>query len=239
MIAMSAAAPIKAISVEELERVLGEYALQAPPGSGKSHFVAYLVSRSRPLTELERGDAETIVFFDPSVGSGVMQLFSLLLSRVMTEGERFERLIETLMPDVPVPNAAVVEQARRNAQARTEFLKELPTATSAEVAELSGSRARNKAALAGSWRKQRRVFGVSASGQLRFPLFQLDRDGQPKPQIAELLHALEGQGLSGWELALWFTGANDRLDGKRPLDLLDSEPQRVLEAAGQAAEIPW
>jgi hypothetical protein len=236
---MIAPAPIKAITVTELERALGEYEVQAPPGSGKGHFVAYLVSRSRPLTGLEQDDSETIVFFDPSVSSGVMQLFSLLLSRVMTEGERFERLIEILMPDVPVPNAAVVEQARRNAHARTEFLKELPTATSAEVAELSGSRARNKAALAGNWRKQRRVFAVSASGQLRFPLFQFDRDGRPKPQIAELLQALDGQGLSGWELALWFSGANERLDGERPLDLLDSEPRRVLEAASQAAEISW
>jgi DNA helicase HerA-like ATPase len=239
MIAMSMAAPLKAISVDDLERALDDYESSAVPGGGKSHFVAFLLSRSRPLHERPEGGAETIVFFDPSVGSGMMQLFALLLRRVQREGERFERLIEVLMPNEPVPESAVVEQARRNAEARTAFLKEVPTATSADVAELSGSRARNKAALAGGWRKRGKVFAISASGQLRFPLFQFDREGQPKRELAELLAVLQEQGLSGWEIALWFSGANERLDGKRPLDLLESEPERVLDAASQLSEIPW
>jgi hypothetical protein len=118
-------------------------------------------------------------------------------------------------------------------------LREVPTASSAELAEYSGSRARNRAALAGGWRKAGRVFAVSVSGQLRFPLFQFDRAGKPKPQLAEVVRPLEQNGLSGWELALWFAGASERLDGKRPLDVLDAEPDRVLTAARQVAEIPW
>ena len=238
MISMSVETPIKAISVGELGRALEEF--EAAPGSGKSHFVAFVAARARTFAETDRDDPETFVFLDPSAGSGgMLQLLTVFISHAADDHVRFGRLVELLMPDDAVPDSAVVEQARRNAEARTAFLREVPTASSAELAELSGSRARNKAALAGGWRKAGRVFAVSVSGQLRFPLFQFDQAGQPKPQLAEVVRALEQNGLSGWELALWFAGASERLDGQRPLDVLDTEPDRVLTAARQVAEIPW
>jgi hypothetical protein len=238
MIRMSIATPIKAISVTELERAFEEF--EATPGSGKSEFVAYVAARARTLEEVGLDDPETFVFLDPSVGSGgMLQLLTVFISHAADDHVRFGRLVELLMPDDPVPDSAVVEQARRNAEARTTFLRDVPTATSADLAELSGSRARNKAALAGGWRKAGRVFAVSVSGQLRFPLFQFDGAGQPKPQLAAILRALQENGLSGWELALWFAGASERLDGRRPLDLIDTEPDRVLDVARQVAEIPW
>ena len=41
-----------------------------------------------------------------------------------------------------------------------------------------------------------------------------------------------------WQTALWFTGANGRLDGARPVDLLDTEPAEVARVArDEAAEI--
>jgi hypothetical protein len=238
MIVMSVAAPIKAISVDELERAFREFEVESAAGSGRTHFIANLVSRARPVEELGEDEAEQLVFLDPAIGSGMVQLLTLVLTRAADDHVRFGRLVELLMPDDAVPDSAVVEQARRNAEARTAFLEQVATATSAELAELSGSRARNKAALAGGWRKAGRVFAVSVSGQLRFPLFQFDRAGQPRPALAELIRTLEAQGLSGWELALWFTGTSERLEGRRPLDLLDAEPERVLEAARQVAEIP-
>ena len=236
---MRAASPIKVISVDELGRAFREFEVEAAPGRGRSDFVAYLASRARPVEEVGNDEEEQLVFLDPAIGSGMFSLLTVVLTHAADDHVRFGRLVELLMPADAVPDSAVVEQARRNAEARTVFLEQVPTATSAQLAELSGSRARNKAALAGGWRKARRVFAVSVSGQLRFPFFQLDHAGQPKPELAELIRTLEAQGLSGWELALWFTGASERLEGKRPLDLLDAAPERVLEAARQVAEIPW
>jgi hypothetical protein len=239
MIAMTAVVPIKAISVDELERAFREFEVDAAPGSSGSDLIPYLLRRARPVEELGEAEADQLVFLDPAIGSAMFQLLTVMLTQAANDHIRFGRLVELLMPDDAVPDSAVVEQARRNAEARTAFLERVPTGTSAELAELAGSRARNKAALAGGWRKAGRVFAVLVSGQLRFPLFQFDRSGQPKPELAELIRTLDVQGLSGWELALWFTGASERLEGKRPLDLLDAEAERVLEAARRVAEIPW
>lgn len=37
--------------------------------------------------------------------------------------------------------------------------------------------------------------------------------------------------MSDWGLALWFTGVNGWLDGKRPVDFLKNEPEEVVQAA--------
>ena len=64
-------------------------------------------------------------------------------------------LIEALMPvPLAVPTPAAVLQARRNAEARTALLREFGALRSAEVAELAGSRAGNRAALANRWRSE-------------------------------------------------------------------------------------
>ena len=242
---VSITAPIKAISVETFEQALEEFnrevATSAAPGSEWHRLYAFLANRARPLEEFDEEQARRALFVvDADAAGGEFVWWVTRLVASLADGEeRRSRLIEALMPDEPVPSTAIVEQARRNAEARARLLAELPTATSAEVAELSGSRARNKAALAGAWRKQGRLFAVSVSGQLRFPVFQLDSNGQPKPVIQRALRPLLAAGLRDWQLALWFAGANARLDGRRPVDVLDSEPERVVEAAEQVGEIPW
>jgi hypothetical protein len=42
--------------------------------------------------------------------------------------------------------------------------------------------------------------------------------------------------MSGWELALWFTGSSDWLGGLRPVDVLDTDADQVVEAAQRLAE---
>jgi hypothetical protein len=43
-------------------------------------------------------------------------------------------------------------------------------------------------------------------------------------------------GESDWGLALWWTSPSGWLGGRRPLDVLDAEPQAVVEAARRSAE---
>jgi hypothetical protein len=95
------------------------------------------------------------------------------------------------------PSAAEVANLRRNAQARKAFLAEFGTLTSREVAELAGSSASNRAALANRWKAEGRIFAVEMGGQTLFPAFQFsDDDGQPRPVIAEILEILQPK-LSG------------------------------------------
>jgi hypothetical protein len=112
-------------------------------------------------------------------------------------------------------------QARRLAMARTAFLKEF------------GSLERPAA----DWerlRRERKIFTVTHRGATYIPSFQLDEKGNPRPAIARVIQIL-GKDTSDWGLALWFTAASSRLDGKRPVDLLSSHPEEVVQAAEQEA----
>src|SRR5689334_15215234 len=59
---------------------------------------------------------------------------------------------------VDPPSAAHVEQLRRNAAARSQFLKEVPLLRSIDVARQTGSTARNESAKASRWKSEGRIF---------------------------------------------------------------------------------
>jgi HSP20 family molecular chaperone IbpA len=162
------------------------------------------------------------------------ELTELLLGAERLHRERVEGLIQSLLPPATIPSAVAILQARRNAEAREALFQEFGALTSSEVAELAGSEAKNRAALANRWKQEERIFSVTRHGLTLFPGFQFDEQGRPKPVIAEVIRALGDEG-SQWELALWFTKASGWLGGRRPVDLLDDEPQVVIEAANHEA----
>ncbi|GJH22677.1 hypothetical protein CBA19CS22_39065 [Caballeronia novacaledonica] len=45
-----------------------------------------------------------------------------------------------------------------------------------------------------------------------------------------------GSSKDGWALAFWFASVNSYLGGARPLDVLQSHPKRVIEAAEAEVE---
>lgn len=152
-----------------------------------------------------------------------------------------ERLIEAMLPPLHalLPDTVAVLQARRNAEARTSLLQEFGALTSAQVADLAGSRASNRAALANRWKQEGRIFSVSYEGATLYPAFQFDAERRPRPVISEVIRAL-GSESTDWETALWFTTNVGWLDGKRPVDLLESDPAAVAEAArSEAAELVY
>lgn len=169
------------------------------------------------------------------VAAGDEELLSQAMALVHSAQGRSEQMhgmIEAMLPS-EVPGKAAVLQARRNTEARRALFDEFGALTSTEVAELAGSSAKNRAALANRWRKERRIFAVNHHGQLYFAGFQFREDGRPRPVIADVLHAF-GESEGSWQIALWFTGACGWLDGARPVDLLSSEPEKVAKAARDA-----
>lgn len=144
-------------------------------------------------------------------------------------------LIDAMTP-AAVPTPAAVLQARRNAAARATLIEEFGLLTSGDVADLNESTAGNRAALASRWKREGRIFSVRHHGQDYFPAFQLDTENRPREVVGRVLDALATPG--GWETALWFVAANGYLDGRRPVDLLASEPDTVIQAAeSEAAEV--
>ncbi|CCG02207.1 hypothetical protein [Blastococcus saxobsidens] len=147
-----------------------------------------------------------------------------------------EEVLRALLPAGRLTmSPAVLEQVQRNAQAQAELADEFGLLSSTQVAELTGSTASNRAATANRLRNQRKAFAVEVDGAQRFPGFQFGGNGRPRPVIADVLAAV-GDRLSGWELALWFTGSSDWLGGERPVDVLDSDSELVVEAARRLAD---
>jgi hypothetical protein len=152
---------------------------------------------------------------------------------------RFNELVDVLAPR-EVPSPAWVEQARRNAEERSRFLEEFGALTSEDVAELAGSRSANRRSLAQRWRGEGRIFAVEVHGRLVYPGFQFDQEtGRPKPSIARVLAGLPGSLRDGgWQLALWWDNAVDSLGWRRPVDILDEDPDAVV-AAAQSDAAEW
>lgn len=66
---------------------------------------------------------------------------------------------------------------------------------------------------------------------LWIPMFQFDLNHLSlKPVVHQIRMELDPS-LSGWLQARWFAEMNARLHGRRPVDLIDTAPQGVLEAA--------
>jgi hypothetical protein len=152
--------------------------------------------------------------------------------------DELEQLTEAMTPEFSVPTPPVVLQARRNAEARTALLNEFGGLNATQVAELAGSEAKNTSALAGRWRREGRILAVEHHAKLYYPGFQFDASGIPKPPVAAVLNRLDAPSMTPWQQALWFTTANGWLSGRRPVDVLDEEPDSVVAAADAALREP-
>lgn len=168
-----------------------------------------------------------------NVAINALQAVAPMLRDVPAQGRELRRIIELNMETDAPPVPAVLDQARRNAAARDAFIAQCGgLLSSAEVAELAGSEARNAAQLAWRLKEEGRIFAVEHRGQTFYPALQFDAEsGKPRETIKELIAALAPL-YSGWSLALWFATPNDWLDGARPYELLAKRPGAVLDAAG-------
>jgi hypothetical protein len=136
-----------------------------------------------------------------------------------------------------VPSPAEAWHAQQSAHVRSELIEEFGALSAEEVADRAGSKARNRSALASRWHSEGRTLAVLWHGRTLYPAFQF-RDGRPIPIVGRATGILRERGLGGWQLALWFTTPSGWLWDRRPVDLLDEEPERVLAAAGEALSLP-
>lgn len=217
------------------------------PSSAESAIVemvdvpAALRAKARKRLKAVRGharrfDAGEVVVFAAS--RGTVEALGPLALQAELLAARHEQLVETLTPPLKIPPPAVLLNARANAELRARVMREGELLTSAQVAELSGSKATNRAALATSWRKAGRIFAIPLGATHYFPAFQFDADGKPQPVVANVVHMFAEHHASPWSLAIWFLTEHPRLR-RRPTDLLTDAPESVLEAARQTFEIPF
>jgi hypothetical protein len=195
-------------------------AVRLAAGTGKPHVLAALMMAFAAAEHEGTIDAQTMATLRA-------------VRNLIAHGRTVDRLIEALLPDqIAVPTPAAVLQARRNAAARNELLQEFGALRSQDVAELAGSRASNRAALANRWRAENRVMAVPLRDELLYPGFQFTDEGKPRPAIGATLAWLRSDPhTTDWQTALWFVTPTGWLGGRRPVDVLDDDPDAVVEAA--------
>ncbi|MCL1960873.1 MAG: hypothetical protein FWG56_03645 [Desulfovibrionaceae bacterium] len=193
------------------------------------------------------GGSRTFVIEAASEAASRTLLASLpLLDRLLSEKiaavrqRRMEEMVDFMAARMVAPSAAETEMAQRLASRRARVLNEFGYFTAQQLAEMNKSQASNRSALADNWRKRRQVFAVphpdkTARERDVFPAFQFE-NGKPVKAIQPVLEAF-GDRKAPWKLALWFTSSNGWLAGSaRPVDLLERDPQAVIEAARRDAE---
>ncbi|MER8776360.1 hypothetical protein [Mesorhizobium sp. M0977] len=168
-----------------------------------------------------RGLADTLVSIAPLVRT-------ILMSR---QREAISTIIDALVPDV-LPPQHVLIQARMAAEARREVLESGGWLTAPQVATMAGFSTSNPRAQPNKWKKQGRLFAVRHRGVDYFPGYALDIAAgyRPTKPLAKVLSVFRGK-KDAWGLAYWFASINSFLGGKRPQDVLASDPERVLSAA--------
>ena len=180
---------------------------------------------------------------DPVAAAKVLEA-AMVLTRKLGAAEVMKRLAVSvrsrrLDPSMPSPVTKPFStrpsdnghgEAERWLKMRSKFLEEYRSVTAPELAIFTASKAKNQSARAHDWVKAGRIFSVNDGAAERYPTFQI-REGQPIPQLAEILKVLSGK-LSSWQIAFWFTSPNAWTGSWRmPADILASEPGKVLEAA--------
>ena len=142
-----------------------------------------------------------------------------------------ERLAEALVPPTPAP-ARILKEAAMLVKARKAVLESGDWVNAAELAQLAQLSTANPSAQPNKWKKGGRIFAIHHNGVDYFPAYGLnkDEDFRPLKALAQVIEVFEGK-KNGWGMAFWFMSANSYLGGKRPQDLLTTDPDRVIAAA--------
>jgi hypothetical protein len=148
------------------------------------------------------------------------------------------RRLPTVVSSPSMPNTPSEEAARRWAERKEAMLRDNDVVTAAELADVTGSTAANKASRANEWRSDGRIFGVNDGRQLVYPLFQI-KEGRPHKVVGEVLQLLRPK-MTDWEIFAWFTAPDMwSCRGRAPKDVLDENPEAVVEAARHAVADSW
>ena len=116
---------------------------------------------------------------------------------------------------------------------RSQFMKNHPCWTAKEVADQSTSTARNRGALASRWAQEKKIFSVKYEGQFWYPRFQF-QNGEPLPAVGKVIQAYPTHA-NGWDYAYFFATPNPNIGGRKPLELLKTDPERLVSLARAAA----
>jgi hypothetical protein len=187
-------------------------------------------------SQAERVLMVTFEHLKPSHLDTVTETFANMASMLSTfvahrDREDLERLADVLVPRTP-PSPRLLRETAMLVRARNAVLESGDWLTAAQVAQLAGLSTRNPSAQPNKWKKQGQIFAIHHGGVDYFPGYGLDPDAgfRPLKSLSKVIDVFD-ETKDGWGLAYWFRSDNSFLGGKRPQDLLATEPERVIAAA--------
>jgi len=146
-----------------------------------------------------------------------------------------DRIIEaTPIRPLDAARAALEQRAIAALFSGTEWL------TAEQIGRLRDPDARNPHGTANRWRSEGKVFALTKGGTLYYPRYAFDETLDPRRVVADVMAVL-GAGAGGtspYRLASWFESTCSPLDGRRPREVLATDPAAVLAAAHAHAAGP-
>lgn len=135
------------------------------------------------------------------------------------------------------PAIARAVQAERNVYDRIQA--EFGLLTSAEAGRRLGSRSTAPRNLAVATRRNGALLAIMRRHQMLFPGFQFGEDGRPLPVIRVLRDLADETEWSESGVVQWLCAPTTYLGGLRPVDVLASDPDRVVDTARRAWTVQW
>lgn len=84
--------------------------------------------------------------------------------------------------------------------------------------------------LINTWKSEAKVFTVDHQGVMLLPSYALTTEGQPLTQLQNVLRTFQTK-KSSWAIAAWFVSVNGWLHDERPIDLISTKPNALIQAA--------
>lgn len=144
------------------------------------------------------------------------------------------QLVDLLVGDVAL-TPVDMKRARLEAQALRAIRHGTEWLTAGEIADLADLGPANPIATVSRWKQQRRIYALRQGGRDYYPKYALGPDFRPLAAMKEIMRVLAGYDPE--LLAGWFDSTSRFLGGKRPRELLATEPEKVLAAARNMIEV--
>ncbi|VVP83060.1 hypothetical protein PS910_02145 [Pseudomonas fluorescens] len=145
--------------------------------------------------------------------------------------ETISTIVAMWVPKKPVPST-LLREAKMLAAAKTEILQSNDWVTASEISDLAQFKSSNPSSQPNKWKLAGKIFALRHEAVDYFPMYGLDPSHGYRPfaGLEPVISTLASK-KDGWGMAFWFASPNSYLGGKRPKDILQLSPDRVLDAA--------
>lgn len=216
----------------------------ALPDRARRDFVKLFVQSAavknlvRPFHVPEAGRAERLYSLVLTEAANAAE--AVWVDEALMDGglnQQVDRLLTSMLTTSPAPSVQETQQ-QAGAALRDDLLRNEAWLDSAEVHALLGlsEATTNPGQAAARLRRERKIFGVKHAGKCLHPRAQFDEaSGTVLPVVPKLLALLPKED-NGWRNLFWLFEQRRSLGGKRPADLLATQPEAVLNAARDTVE---